>query len=468
MIFPKNSSFHFLGIAGTAMAGAALLVKELGFFVQGSDEATYPPMSIFLEEQKIPVFTPYSEQNLPTSDDTYIVVGNAISRGNIELETALNRRLKLVSMPELLRFLILMPRKPIVISATHGKTTTTALTTHILHSCGINSGYLIGGISRDLNTNAALGTHPYFVIEGDEYDSAYFDKRSKFLHYVPYVVMILNIEFDHADIFNSIDEIELSFTRLINSIPSNGLLVYNIEDERVVKLAQKARCKKISFGLSSGDVSCNHFLETSDGIEGIFTLSTNEMFNFKLPLSGTHNLMNFLAAVALCDDLKLPIDRVVRSVKTFKGVARRLEILYDKEITVIDDFGHHPTAVKSTIEGLRNKYKDRRLLVVLDPRSNTSVRRVLQDDWVEALSNSDIVWINQLHRIDKIPLNDRLDRVFLVNELSKKNVKSIAVSNVEQILSDLNTTFRQNDVIVFFSNGSFDGIKEKFICSLSK
>ncbi|MCX7834489.1 MAG: Mur ligase family protein [bacterium] len=458
-MFNKDTCFHLIGIAGTAMAGVALLLKELGYQVQGSDSDIYPPMSTLLEENEIPCMMPFSIHNLPKNDKVVVIVGNAISRGNVELETALNLRLPIFSMPEIIRFLILMRREPIVVTGTHGKTTTTSLMTYTMKHCHRNVGYLIGGIPKDFQKNAYLGLDPIFVIEGDEYDTAYFDKRSKFLHYVPKIVILLNIEFDHSDIFQNIDEIERSFYRLILTIPENGLLIYFEEDERVSKVAQFARCKKISFGLENGDVH----LFKDNSTESKIVFPDGRMYSYQLSLTGKHNLCNMLAVATTAFGIGLDMDLVIQSFQTFRGVIRRMDVIYQNDMIVIDDFGHHPTAIMKTLEGIKQKYPNRRILVAFDPRSNTSVRKFFQKEWVKTFALADRVWINQLHRLEKIPIQERLDREQLVHDLKCINVEATAVENSDQMLNEMLETVCKDDIVVFFSNGSFQGIKEKFV-----
>ncbi len=461
------SHYHFLGIAGTAMAGAALLMKEMGHTVSGSDEAIYPPMSTLLESQKIDIASPFAATNLPKWAYT-AVIGNALSRGNPELEAVLSHRDSYCSMAELLRWEILRKRHPIVITGTHGKTTTTSIVAHAMQEAGENPGFLVGGIPKNFEINARTGTGKWFVIEGDEYDTAFFDKRSKFLHYVPQIVVMLNLEFDHADIFANIEEIDLAFRRLVLTIPENGTLIVNAEDERLDKIAATARCHVLRFGVTDGDIWTEHAECTPTGWRVTAVLPNDDRIDFELPLSGRHNLMNALAALGVAYASNAKRDRFVAGLGTFKGVARRADVLCDGTVTLIDDFGHHPTAVATTIDGLRKTYPNRRILAAFDPRSNTSVRKFFQLEWAEALSRADISWIHQLHRLEKIPEADRLDRNQLVSDIMASGATAFACDQVDEIIAGILAEVRDRDVIVMFSNGAFGGLKERIAKDLTE
>ncbi len=461
------SHYHFLGIAGTAMAGTALLMQELGHTVSGSDEAIYPPMSALLESKGIQVKSPFSENNLPDSPYTG-VIGNALSRGNVELEELLNKRDTYCSMAELLRWEILRKRMPIVVAGTHGKTTTTSIIAHALEAAKEKPGFLVGGIPSNFGVNAKLGKGEWFVIEGDEYDTAFFDKRSKFLHYLPEIAVLLNLEFDHADIFHNIEEIELAFRRLLLTVPARGTVVVNAEDERLVKIVENAPCKVLRFGVTDGDVWTERAVNNEHGWRGTVRLPDGNRFDFDLPLSGRHNLMNMLSAIGVAVAADIEIGRFIEGLQSFTGVARRADIVWDKEVTLIDDFGHHPTAVATTLEGLRKKYKGRRILCAFDPRSNTSVRNFFQNEWAEALGRADCVWIHELHRLEKIPVEERLNRAQLVSDIQATGHEAFATQNIQEIANGIMGKLKNEDVIVLFSNGAFGGLKDILTNELNK
>src|SRR5947209_3011914 len=352
--------FHFIGICGTAMGSVAAALQERGFKISGSDESVYPPMSIFLEEHEIKLHQGYRKENLPADADI-VVIGNAMKRGNPEVETVLNRKLFYLSLPEVLKNYFLRGKHNLVVTGTHGKTTTTSLLTWIMEKAGRNPGYLIGGIPKNLGQGAYLNDSKYFVIEGDEYDSAFFDKRSKFVHYLPELVIVNNVEFDHADIFKDLDEIKLSFRRLLNIVPQNGMVLVNGDDPNCVEVAKDCLAQMIEVGFSK---NCAQRIRDVAYLDEGSTFKLGED-TFQIPLVGEFNVHNAAMAAMAARFYDVPKTKIDSAFKSFAGIARRQELRGEaRGVKVIDDFGHHPTASAYTLEALRHRYRGSRLWAV--------------------------------------------------------------------------------------------------------
>lgn len=458
---PKQ--IHFIGICGTAMASVAAALKERGYHISGSDNNVYPPMSTFLEEKGISLKSGYSPTNLEPGVDL-VVVGNANSRGNPELEEVMDRGLYYLSLPEVVKEFFLRSRRNLVVTGTHGKTTTTSLLTWILESAGESPSYLIGGIPVNLGQGASFRDSKYVVLEGDEYDTAFFDKRSKFLHYLPEVAIINNIEFDHADIYPSLDAIKLTFQRLVNIVPRKGLIVANGDDVNVQDVVKKsiAPIKFVGCGKSCDVIISD--VEFSGDTSSFKLLGTK----FTLPLSGIFNVRNAAMAITVARHLKISDEKIQAAVESFKGVKRRQEVrAVVKGVTLIDDFGHHPTAIRETLTALRRKYSNSRVWVFFEPRSNTTRRAVFQKELPEALSLADGVFVSQVARLDQLPENDRLNPEKVMEDIRKNGKVAFYLPTVKEIVSEAKSQLREGDVAVIFSNGGFDGIHEKLISALS-
>jgi len=445
------------------------MLKSLGHRVTGSDENVYPPMSTVLSEQQIPVFKGFSDANLEPPPDL-VVIGNAVSRGNPEAEAVLRRKIRYASMPETLKSFFLWDRKPIVVAGTHGKTTTTAMLAWVLAEAGRDPSYIIGGVPAGWQTGARLGSGDLFILEGDEYDSAFFDKRAKFLHYLPDTVIINNIEFDHADIYDSLDEIVLSFRRLVNIIPENGLLIGSADDERVQALAPHAFCTVHSMGESPGARWSTRNLTVHP--EG----STFDLYERDIhvcPLSirqpGAHNVRNALSVVAAARHYGVSWPDIARGLETFPGVKRRLEVRGEVNgITVYDDFAHHPTAVKATLEALREALPNRRIWAVFEPRSATTIRRNFQETYGAAFDKADRVLIAPVFLPGKAPAGNRFSVDELVDGLRGRGQKADAMESVERIVAHLAEEAAPGDRIVFMSNGGFGGIHDRTLNRLKE
>lgn len=444
------------------MGAVAAALRERGFTVTGSDENVYPPMSTFLESKGIELYSGFRAENIPTDADV-IVIGNAMKRGNHEVEAILNRKLYYVSLPEVLKQRFLQGRHNLVVTGTHGKTTTTALLTWILATAKLDPSYVIGGIPKNLGQGARFNDSKYFVIEGDEYDSAFFDKRSKFVHYLPELVIVNNLEFDHADIFNNLDEIKLSFRRLFNIVPQNGMILLNGDDANCIDVANQlkpllAQIEEVGFSANCArrikDVS---YSDTGSS----FTLVEDE---FEIPLVGEFNIRNAAMAISAARFYGVSLDVIREALRTFKGIARRQEVRGAvRGITVIDDFGHHPTAIRETLRALRHRYAGARIWAVFEPRSNTTRRAVFQQELPDALKLADGVFISQVARLDQIPENERLDPQAVMESIASAGRPAFYEPDAAHIIEKLVPLLKEKDVVVVFSNGGFDNIHAKLL-----
>jgi UDP-N-acetylmuramate: L-alanyl-gamma-D-glutamyl-meso-diaminopimelate ligase len=454
--------FHFIGISGTAMGSVAAALRERGFKVSGSDENVYPPMSIFLEERGIKLNAGYRAENIP-SDADVVVIGNAMKRGNPEVEAVLNRKLFYLSLPEVLKNYFLRNKHVLVVTGTHGKTTTTALLAWIMEKGGRKPGYLIGGVPKNFGQGARLNDSKYFVIEGDEYDSAFFDKRSKFVHYLPELVIVNNIEFDHADIFNNIDEIKLSFKRLLNIVPQNGMVLVNGDDHNCVEVAKDCLAQMVEVGFSKN--CAQRIRDVAYSPKGShFKLGDD---TYQVPLVGEFNVRNAAMAATAARFYDVPKAKIDNALKSFQGIARRQEVRGEAGgVIVVDDFGHHPTAIAQTLEGLRHRFPGQRLWAIFEPRSNTTRRAVFQNELPEAFKRADGVFISQVARLEQIPENERLHPEAVVEAISKDGRPAFYEKNADAIVDRIMPMLKKKDVVAVFSNGGFDNIHEKLLARL--
>lgn len=450
--------YYFLGICGTAMASLAVLLKQSGHKVWGTDQNAYPPMSELLEANHIPLWEGYDPAHLDRAFDV-VVVGNALSRGNPEVETLLNRRLPFASLPEIIRREFAAPKKSIVVTGTHGKTTITALVSWMLETAGLAPTFLIGGISKNFNTSARLSQGDYFVVEGDEYDSAFFDKRPKFLHYLPYYLIINNIEYDHSDIYRNVDQIKEEFRKLMRSVPGEGVVVANGEDPAVRDVISPVYSRLQVFGSSSGNDW--HFGEVETNPDGTsFTVFRygEKWERFFIPFHGDYQLSNALAAIAVAADIGLTVQQIRNALKNFSGVKRRIEFCGDLNgAPFYEDFAHHPTAIRMILRALRSRYPNRRLLAIFEPRTNTTVKNIFQSEIAEALSQADVSILSPIHRPENIPLSERLSLAKLETDLRQMNKSVHILPDYQSLLPLLRNTVSSRDVIVLMTNGNFGG-----------
>ena len=461
---PRHAHIHLMGICGVGMSSLAGILKEKGYSITGSDQNIYSPISTFLESLSIPVKKGYSPSNLYPKPDL-VIVGNVITKDNPEAGELLHLGIPYLSMPQALKKFAMDRKKSIVIAGTHGKTTTSALTIWILELAGMNPSFMIGGIAKNFNSNFKLATGPYFVIEGDEYDTAFFDKRPKFLHYDPLVTVITSIEFDHADIYKGIEEVRDSFRRLIKIIPAEGLLCANIDDPIIYDEIKKARCPSLTYALKKeadlkiGDITVSHGRTRLTILKG-----KKEYLSVTTDLYGNHNIYNILAAISIASHLKIKGEIIVKAIITFKGVKRRLDLIGNyKDILVIDDFAHHPTSVRETVKAVKSHYKNRRLVAVFEPRSNSSRRNIFQDTYASSFNCADLVILPEPPMMDKIPLRDRFSSIQLATDLRDRGIKAHYFPNNDDLLEGLLTLVRPGDVILIMSNGAFDHIQERLL-----
>ncbi len=464
---------HLIGVCGTAMATLAAMLKQRGFDVQGSDQAVYPPMSEFLAAEGIRAFDGYRAEQI-TGDLSLVIVGNAISRGNPELEEVLARKIRYCSLPEAIREHFLWGARSIVIAGTHGKTTTTSLTGWVLTSAGADPTVLVGGIARNFGDDGSsyrMGRGRDFVIEGDEYDSAFFDKSAKFLKYLPDIAVINNIEFDHADIYPDLDAVKLAFKRLSLLVPRTGLLLLGADSEHALALKADAVSPVETYGFSESADWMAYELHAEDGRQRFLVRHGGSYVGtFDLPLLGRHNVRNALAAIAVGQTLGHDATTIARGLKSFAGVKRRLEIVGRAGgVTVYDDFAHHPTAVAETLHAVREAYPGRRVWAVFEPRSASSCRRIFQKDFAKAFSASgaDETIIAAVFR-STLPEAERLSVDELVADLETAGRRARHVNGVDAIVDTIVAERRDGDVVVIMSNGGFDGIHRKLVARLQQ
>ncbi len=455
---------HLMGICGTGMAALAGMFAERGYKVTGSDEGVYPPMSDFLSSLGINPFQGYRPENLEGKPDC-VIVGNVIRRINPEAVAMEEMGLPFMSMADALVRFFAQDKTRIVVTGTHGKTTVSSMIAWILADNGMDPGFFIGGIPKNFQRNYRLGSGNHFVIEGDEYDTAYFDKTPKFLHYSPSISVMTSCEFDHADIYSDVEVIEEQFTKFAGLMGSAGKLIACGSDERVIRIARKSIAPVEFYGLGNGYDWSAGSLEFSDGLIG-FSLNhgIHGITEARLPLTGLHNVSNAVAAVAVAQSVGIPVSSAIKSLEKYEGVKRRQDVLGEiAGVLVMDDFAHHPTAVRTTVHGVKARFPQRRLVAVFEPRTNTSRRAVFQQDYVESFGDADQVIIREVARIDAIPEEERFSSAKLAKDLVSKGKIAHYCSTTEEILEILQLCLRPDDVVLIMSNGSFDNLGSRLM-----
>jgi UDP-N-acetylmuramate: L-alanyl-gamma-D-glutamyl-meso-diaminopimelate ligase len=472
---------HLIGICGTAMASLAGMLKESGYHVRGSDQNVYPPMSTELEKLNIEVLSGYHEKNLDWGPDL-VIIGNALSRGNPEIERVLDERLLYCSMPEAVKEFFLRGRECIVVAGTHGKTTTTSILSWVFECAGLKPNFLIGGVAQNFSRSYQFSGGPYFIIEGDEYDTAFFDKGPKFLHYLPQTVLLNNVEYDHADIYPDVEAVRLSFRRLINIIPRNGALIANHDDPVVEELTRGAFCEVRSFGLhAEGGHPYSSTPLRRNGLtaSGICVLGSGTQFSVKsgdhllfecsIRLFGDFNVLNTLGAITTALRYDIPTEKIREALGSFQSVRRRMEIRgIANGVTVIDDFAHHPTAIRQTLQGIRSRFPNARIWAVVEPRSATMRRNVFEGDLARSFSNADEVILAELFYPEKIKAEQRLSPQRVIEEILASGKSAQFIPDAHHIVKECVLLTRPGDIIVVFSNGSFDNIHEKLLNGLKE
>jgi len=460
-------TIHFVGICGTAMGAVAAAMQEMGFYVSGSDQNVYPPMSTFLAERKVELMTGYTERNLVYKPDL-VVIGNAISRGNPEVEYVLEHKMRYCSLPELVKEFFIAGKRVIVVAGTHGKTTTAALLTWVFEHNGLNPSYMIGGIPINLGQGARFTDSQWFIIEGDEYDTAFFDKRSKFVHYQPEIAIINNIEFDHADIFRDLAAVQAAFEQLIRLVPRNGLVLANGDDPNVASVLESTaatHCPVKRFGLGP-DNAIRAYNITLAPTATEFEIPS---YKFRTNMIGELNVRNALAVIACAKHCGLKNHQIQSAFDTFKGVRRRLEVRgIAGGVVVIDDFGHHPTAIRETLKALRVRYPTEKIWALFEPRSNTTRRNIFQTELANALAGADAIVIAAVARAEQLPAEKRLDPEKLAADLRALGKEAVYLPDTDTIAAHVARNAQGGDVVCVFSNGGFGGIHTKLLDRLSR
>ncbi len=476
-----GAHIHFMGICGTAMASLAGLLKDRGFKVTGSDQNVYPPMSTQLQKIGIPIMEGYKAENLSLNGKPdLVIVGNVISRTHDEAKALLASDIPFTSLPQAMGQIVIADRHSIVVSGTHGKTTTTSMMSWITDQLGLQPGFMIGGIPKNFDLSYRVPKGDWFVIEGDEYDTAFFDKVPKFTHYRPRSVILTSVEFDHADIYRDLDHVKEAFQKLLQLLPENGTLVTAAGDKNIADLLARESVrlksggrKVLTFGLENSSGGQADYVAKNIRAEGMKTefdihRAGKPAQRIRMALIGDYNVKNAVAAFTLCESLGFDMAKVTQALDTFEGVKRRQEIIgRPNDITIIEDFAHHPTAVKQTIETVQARYPKSRVFSVFEARSATSRRSVFQKDYLEALGVGQAVLMPPAFNQSSIAENDRFSTDELISGLKARGVDANLCADVDAIVSTLKAKAHPGDVILVMSNGGFGGIYEKLLKELT-
>jgi UDP-N-acetylmuramate: L-alanyl-gamma-D-glutamyl-meso-diaminopimelate ligase len=455
---------YLIGICGTAMASLAGMLREKGYSVCGSDADVYPPMSDFLDRLGIQVFKGYDAGNIEKSKPELVVIGNALSRGNVEIEYVLDSGIRYASMAETVKAFFIRGKNSIVIAGTHGKTTTTAMLAWILEVAGRKPSFLVGGIAENFGKSFQIGDGPDFVIEGDEYDTAFFDKGPKFLHYLPRIVLLKNIEFDHADIYTDLDAIKTAFRRLINIVPRSGLIVAGVDSPVVAELIPAAFSRVATAGMGIGDWQATKIQTTNEGMTFSVTQSQSHIGQFAIPMPGAFNVQNALGAIVVAKELGVENEVIQRSFSSFKSVKRRLEVRGEVNgVRVYDDFAHHPTAVQETLRAVRERNPGARIWAVFEPRSQTCRRRVFEQAFIESFAPATFTVIARVFGTSHLAPEETLSPDRVAEGIRARGGNAVTFGAVEEIVEHLASETRPGDHVVIMSNGGFDNIHNKLL-----
>lgn len=465
---PKNvRKIHLIAVCGTGMGALACMLKELGYEVTGSDQKVYPPMSDFLSDKGIRLSSGYNEKNLSYRPDL-VVVGNAVRKDNPEVVKMNDMGLFFCSMPQALNHFAARDKKPILITGTHGKTTTSSIMAWLLYKAGLDPTYMIGGILKNFNSNYRIGKGEHIVIEGDEYDTAFFDKGAKFLHFDPHIAVLTSVEFDHADIFNDLDHVKQTFGKFLSGMSSKSTLLAFDNDPNIAGLIKDRHCRIQNYGKKTDSFWKLDGISIDPPWTGFDVLKNNAPFgSFKAQLMGEHNLLNALSAIAVADNLMVPVDVISEGLETFQNVKRRQEIRGVKNgITVMDDFAHHPTAVRETIRAVKPFCTGGRLIAVFEPRTNSSMRNIFQETYTLSFDKADMVCIRKPPLLEKIPVDERFSAEQLVNDLKHRNANANYFPDTDSIIEFLCREAASGDTVLIMSNGGFDNIHERLLKAL--
>jgi UDP-N-acetylmuramate: L-alanyl-gamma-D-glutamyl-meso-diaminopimelate ligase len=461
---------HLLGVAGTGMGSFAGLLKSRGFEVTGSDENVYPPMSDMLAKWNIGVMTPYSADNVMAAKPDLVVVGNVIRRENVEAAAVRTAGIPQVSFPAALGDLVLKKKHSIVVAGTHGKTTTSALMSHVLVSAGRDPTFLVGGVTQNYGTNFRIGDGPFAVVEGDEYDTAYFDKGPKFLHYRAQTLILTSVEFDHADIYADLKAYESSFIQLLQRMPAHGTVAVSAGWLNALEFARQSKARVLTYSSTvAADFTAARIEANTEGTQFDIVSNGLTVGRVALPMTGLHNVDNALGVYAAARAIGLEHSAIERAFANFLGVKRRQEVLGEPGgITVIDDFAHHPTAVKETIRAIAARFAGRPIWAVFEPRSNTSRRNIHQTDYALAFRDAQRIRLKTPLRTDKVPEREALNVEQLVNALNAQKLDAAAFGEVETLCADIVKNANPGDVVLVMSNGSFGGLHQRLVQGLSQ
>lgn len=467
---PDNvKSVHLIAVCGTAMAALAALMKDSDIRVTGSDQNVYPPMSTFLEAKGIEILKGFRAENLNHRPDL-VVVGNAVTRTNPEAVALAKLKLPFCSMPQALNRFAAQNRKTVMAAGTHGKTTTASMSAWLLEAAGLSPSFMIGGILKNFGSNYQMKGGSYFVVEGDEYDTAFFDKEPKFFHYVPDTLIITGIEFDHADIFKDLEHIRSKFRRLIRELPTGSLLVAREADPQLEPLLAEAPCRVETYGKTADAFWSVGRIDIRPPETVFEVLREGRQFCvFRTTMPGEHNLLNAVSAIAAAHRAGVSPKRIAEGLAGFQGIKRRQEVRGKVAgITVMDDFAHHPTAVRETVRAVRPFYPDGRLIAVFEPRTNTSMRKLFQNEYPKAFDSADLVCIREPSALGKVPEEERFSAAQLVEDINRRDIPAHYFPETDGIIDFLKTNARPGDLVLVMSNGGFDNIHERLLAAFGE
>jgi UDP-N-acetylmuramate: L-alanyl-gamma-D-glutamyl-meso-diaminopimelate ligase len=462
---------HLVGVAGTGMGAFAGMLKAEGYTVTGSDENVYPPMSDMLAAWNIEVFSPYSAENIDRAKPDLVIIGNVIRRANPEATVVRERRIPQMSFPAAFGSLVCVGRHSLVVAGTHGKTTTSAMLAHVLADAGLDPTFIVGGVTLNYTGNFRLGAGEHVVIEGDEYDTAYFDKGPKFVHYHARTALLTSIEFDHADIYRDMAHYESAYEKFCATLPPDGWLGVSASYPRAVEIAHKhSQARVVTYGTAeSAEYRAREMQFGEGGARFVIDGPRDEPTEVTMSMTGLHNVENATGVWAAARSLGLSPETIAVGLGSFLGVKRRQEPRgYVAGVLVIDDFAHHPTAVRETIGAIRQRYRDRRLWAVFEPRSNTSRRNIHQKEYAESFDEADVVTIRLPEPHDKVPADQQLDVSAVVKEIAARGIEATGLESVPEIIDLIARQARANDVILVMSNGAFGGLIPEVLAALER
>jgi UDP-N-acetylmuramate: L-alanyl-gamma-D-glutamyl-meso-diaminopimelate ligase len=467
---PKVRRVHLIGVAGTAMAALAGMLAERGLSVTGSDNQLYEPTASLLKKMRVEVRKGFGPQNLAPPPPDLVVVGNVVTRANPEAQALLESSIPYLSMPEALWHFFLSARRVLMVAGTHGKTTSTAIMAHLLNAAGRDPSMLVGGVARDFGSNYRLGAGGDFVIEGDEYDTAFFDKGPKFLHYRAHGAILTAVEFDHADIYRDLEHVKSSFRALAAQMEPGGVLVVSADSPAALEVTEDTRARRLTYGLGAGEFRAAAITVDAGGAR--FSIERGGAAlaeGLRLPIGGRMNVANALGVAVLLGECGLGADEVARGLESFRGVVRRQDLLGEaRGIAVVDDFAHHPTAIRATLAAIAERFAGRRILAAFEPRSNTARRNVFQAEFAAAFDRAARVYLAPVYFKDNdpIPEGGRLSVEALAAAIGRRGPAAFACASTDDILARMLAEARAGDVALIMSNGPFDNLKDRLLSAL--